>query len=168
MTCPHLCRVLPSLATWGRANPERCPKFLEFKPNTSVYVCITRLVRCAGKYIAKDDYTTSGCDSRRGHSGGMKESYNPSPINIPKGTTVKRTNSDNTAHTGTEGNPSGSTPSVIRHSCAWNVTHTFAIAGTVQYYCNLHPFMLGKVVVKQFFTTIFLTPVILRVISLAC
>ena len=73
MTYPHLCRVLPSLATWGRANPERCPKFLEFKPNTSVYVCITGLVRWAGKYIAKDDYTTSGCDSRRGHSGAVKE-----------------------------------------------------------------------------------------------
>src|SRR5262249_8967356 len=71
--CHTLCRVLPSLATWGRANPERCPKFLEFKPNTSVYVCITGLVRWAGKYIAKDDYTTSGCDSRRGHSGAVKE-----------------------------------------------------------------------------------------------
>jgi plastocyanin len=30
----------------------------------------------------------------------MKEPYNPSPIDIPKGTTVKWTNSDNTAQTG--------------------------------------------------------------------
>src|SRR5215469_13852436 len=89
----------------------------------------------------------------------MKEPYNPSPINIPKGTTVKWTNSDNTAHKVTEGNPSGNTPSsgcdqaFSRLECR---SLTFAIAGIVQYYCNLHPFMLGKVVVKQFFTTIFL------------
>jgi hypothetical protein len=31
------------------------PKIFRIKPNTSVYVCITGLVRWAGKYIAKDD-----------------------------------------------------------------------------------------------------------------
>jgi plastocyanin len=82
----------------------------------------------------------------------MKEPYNPSPINIPKGTTVKWTNSDNTAHTVTEGNPSGNTPpngfdsGILAPGNAF--THTFATAGTVQYYCTLHPFMLGEVIVK--------------------
>src|SRR5215469_13574592 len=59
MTWPPLCRVLPRLATWGRTYPACCPKLLESMPDTSVYVCITGLVRWAGKYIAKDDYTTS-------------------------------------------------------------------------------------------------------------
>ncbi|MFZ0222893.1 MAG: plastocyanin/azurin family copper-binding protein [Candidatus Nitrosopolaris sp.] len=82
----------------------------------------------------------------------MKEPYNPSLINIPKGTTVKWTNSDNTAHTVTEGNPSGNTPpngfdsGFLAPGNAF--THTFATAGTVQYYCTLHPFMLGEVIVK--------------------
>jgi hypothetical protein len=34
-------------------------KFLESKLNISVYAWITGLVRWAGKYIAKDDYTNA-------------------------------------------------------------------------------------------------------------
>jgi plastocyanin len=82
----------------------------------------------------------------------MKEPYNPSPINIAKGTTVTWTNHDNTAHTVTEGNPSGYSPpngfdsGIIAPGIVF--THTFATAGTVQYYCTLHPTMLGEVIVK--------------------
>jgi plastocyanin len=81
-----------------------------------------------------------------------KEPYTPSPITIPKRTTVKWTNNDNTAHTVTEGNPSGNTPpngfdsGILAPGNAF--THAFAAAGTVQYYCTLHPFMLGEVIVK--------------------
>jgi plastocyanin len=82
----------------------------------------------------------------------MKEPYNPSPINIAKGTTVTWTNHDNTAHTVTEGNPSGYSPPNGFDSgilAPGNVfTHTFGTAGTVQYYCTLHPTMLGEVIVK--------------------
>lgn len=82
----------------------------------------------------------------------MKEPYNPSPINIAKGTTVTWTNHDNTAHTVTEGNPSGYSPpngfdsGILAPGSVF--THTFAAAGTVQYYCTLHPTMLGEVIVK--------------------
>jgi plastocyanin len=81
-----------------------------------------------------------------------KEPYIPSSITISKGTTVKWTNNDNTAHTVTEGNPSGNTPpngfdsGIVAPGNAF--THAFAAAGTVQYYCTLHPFMLGEVIVK--------------------
>ena len=37
--------------------------------------------------------------------------YDPSPLNVAVGRTVLWINSDNTAHTVTEGNPSGNTPS---------------------------------------------------------
>jgi plastocyanin len=82
----------------------------------------------------------------------LKEPYNPSPINIAKGTTVTWTNQDNTAHTVTEGNPSGNSPpngfdsGLLAPGSVF--THTFATAGTVQYYCTLHPTMLGEVIVK--------------------
>jgi plastocyanin len=82
----------------------------------------------------------------------LKEPYNPSPINIAKGTTVTWTNHDNTAHTVTEGNPSGYSPpngfdsGLLAPGSVF--THTFATAGTVQYYCTLHPTMLGEVIVK--------------------
>jgi plastocyanin len=81
-----------------------------------------------------------------------EEPYNPSPVNIAKGTTVTWTNHDTTAHTVTEGNPSGYSPpngfdsGILAPGGLF--THTFATAGTVQYYCTLHPTMLGEVIVK--------------------
>jgi plastocyanin len=80
------------------------------------------------------------------------EPYNPSPLTIPAGTTVTWINNDNTGHTVTEGNPSGNTPpngfdsGIIAPGKTF--THTFDKPGTVQYYCTLHPTMLGEVVVK--------------------
>jgi nitrite reductase (NO-forming) len=80
------------------------------------------------------------------------EPYNPSPLTVPVGTTVTWVNNDNTGHTVTEGNPSGNTPpngfdsGILAPGKTF--AHTFNTAGTVQYYCTLHPTMLGEVIVK--------------------
>jgi len=80
------------------------------------------------------------------------EPYNPSPLSILVGTTVTWINNDNPGHTVTEGNPSGNTPpngfdsGILAPGRTF--THTFDRAGTVQYYCTLHPTMLGDVIVK--------------------
>jgi plastocyanin len=78
--------------------------------------------------------------------------YNPSPLNVAVGRTVLWINNDNAAHTVTEGNPSGNTPSNGFDSGILNPGQTFKHAfdkpGTVDYYCTLHPFMLGQVMVK--------------------
>jgi plastocyanin len=78
--------------------------------------------------------------------------YDPSPLNVAVGRTVLWINSDNTAHTVTEGNPSGNTPSNGFDSGilgpGQTFKHAFDKAGTVSYYCTLHPFMLGQVIVK--------------------
>ena len=80
------------------------------------------------------------------------ESYNPSSLNVHVGTTVTWTNNDITGHTVTEGNPSGNTPpngfdsGILAPGKTF--THTFDTAGTIQYYCTLHPTMLGEVIVK--------------------
>jgi nitrite reductase (NO-forming) len=80
------------------------------------------------------------------------EPYNPSPLTVPVGTTVTWINNDNTGHTVTEGNPSGNTPpngfdsGILAPGKTF--THTFDAAGTVQYYCTLHPTILGEVIVK--------------------
>jgi plastocyanin len=78
--------------------------------------------------------------------------YNPSPLNVAVSRTVLWTNNDNAAHTVTEGNPSGNTPSNGFDSGILNPGQTFKHAfdkpGTVDYYCTLHPFMLGQVMVK--------------------
>ncbi|MFZ0510690.1 MAG: plastocyanin/azurin family copper-binding protein [Candidatus Nitrosopolaris sp.] len=80
------------------------------------------------------------------------EPYNPSSLSIPVGTTVTWTNSDNTEHTVTQGNPSGNTPQNGFDSGLLapgkTFTHTFDTIGTIQYYCTLHPTMLGEVIVK--------------------
>ena len=78
--------------------------------------------------------------------------YDPSPLNVAVGRTVLWINSDNTAHTVTEGNPSGNTPSNGFDSGILGPGQTFKHAfdkpGTVSYDCTLHPFMLGQVIVK--------------------
>jgi plastocyanin len=78
--------------------------------------------------------------------------YNPSPLNVAVGRTVLWINNDNTAHTVTEGNPSGNTPSNGFDSGILSPGQTFKHAfdkpGTVGYFCRLHPFMLGQVMVK--------------------
>jgi len=78
--------------------------------------------------------------------------YNPSPTNVAVGRTVLWINNDNTAHTVTEGNPSGNTPTKGFDSGILGPGQTFKHAfdkpGTVGYYCRLHPFMLGQVIAK--------------------
>jgi plastocyanin len=78
--------------------------------------------------------------------------YNPSPVNVAVGSSVLWINNDNAAHTVTEGNPSGNTPSNGFDSGILSPGQTFKHAfdkpGTVGYFCRLHPFMLGQVMVK--------------------
>ena len=80
------------------------------------------------------------------------EPYSPSPLSISVGTIVVWTNNDNTGHTVTEGNPSGNTPpngfdsGILAPGKTF--THNFETAGTIQYYCTLHPTMLGELIAK--------------------
>ncbi|HJZ73098.1 MAG TPA: plastocyanin/azurin family copper-binding protein [Vicinamibacterales bacterium] len=71
--------------------------------------------------------------------------YNPNPVSIALGTTVRWTNTDSVAHTSTaDGN-------------AWNsgtlaagahFDFTFQTAGTFPYHCAFHPGMVGSIVVR--------------------
>jgi plastocyanin len=80
--------------------------------------------------------------------------YDPDPANIAVGTTVTWINDDATLHTVVSGNPQttgetadfGSSSTFL--SKGKTISHTFETAGTFDYYCTLHPFMLGQVVVK--------------------
>jgi plastocyanin len=68
--------------------------------------------------------------------------YYPSPLNVAVGRTVLWINSDNTAHTVTEGNPSGNTPSIGFDSGilgpGQTFKHAFDKAGTVSYAPSVH------------------------------
>jgi plastocyanin len=76
----------------------------------------------------------------------------PETLTVSKGTTVTWTNGDSTLHTVTSGSPeagnSGSEFDSSYLAAGKTFQHPFNTAGTFDYYCTLHPFMKGKVVVS--------------------
>jgi plastocyanin len=81
--------------------------------------------------------------------------YSPNPVNVKVGQKVIWTNDDSVQHTITSGAPgsadsgkefdSGLTKLINKGE---TFEHTFTKAGTFPYYCQLHPTMLGKVIVS--------------------
>jgi plastocyanin len=79
--------------------------------------------------------------------------YDPSPANIAVGTTVTWTNMDSTLHTVYSGSPDDASSSGKSFQSTYmakgqTFQHTFDTAGTFNYYCTLHPFMMGQIVVS--------------------
>ena len=76
----------------------------------------------------------------------------PETLMVSKGTTVTWTNEDTTLHTVTSGSPeSGNSGTEFDSSylaAGKPFQHQFNTAGTFDYYCTLHPYMKGKVVVN--------------------
>jgi plastocyanin len=77
----------------------------------------------------------------------------PETLTVSKGTTVTWTNGDSTLHTVTSGSPeSGNSGTGTEFDSSYlaagkTFQHQFSISGTFDYYCTLHPYMKGKVVV---------------------
>jgi nitrite reductase (NO-forming) len=79
--------------------------------------------------------------------------YDPSPANVAVGTTVTWTNNDATLHTVYSGTPDDSANGGKLFQSTYmakgqTFEHKFDTAGTFNYYCTLHPFMIGKIVVS--------------------
>ena len=76
----------------------------------------------------------------------------PEATTVSKGTTVTWINNDVTLHTVTSGNAesgNSGTESDSSHLLAGKTfQHQFGTAGTFDYYCTLHPWMTGKVIVS--------------------
>jgi len=83
------------------------------------------------------------------------KAFSPNPINVKVGGTVTWTNKDSQAHTvvsgtgGTDPNKgkvfdSGLT-TLIQPGKTFS--HTFTTAGTIPYFCQIHPAMVGKIIV---------------------
>ena len=77
--------------------------------------------------------------------------YNPEAINISTGTTVEWINEDPAMHTATSGGPTSGADGVF-DSEILNIgdtyQFTFADVGNYDYYCILHPWMIGTVNVE--------------------
>ena len=76
----------------------------------------------------------------------------PETVTVSTGTTITWTNGDSTLHTVTSGSAeSGNSGTEFDSSylaAGKTFQHQFGTAGTFDYYCTLHPWMKGKVVVS--------------------
>lgn len=81
-----------------------------------------------------------------------KSCYYPNPLIISKGDTVTWTNKDYLKHTVTSGIPTGEVAGTIFDSKVIEPGQTFKFTfrkvGTYDYFCVLHPWMQGQVIVK--------------------
>ena len=80
------------------------------------------------------------------------ECFIPSTVTIDLGGTVTWENTDNAAHTATSGTPGGDDVAAVWDSSLMMVgqsySHTFNTPGTYDYFCMVHPWMQGSVVVE--------------------
>jgi plastocyanin len=80
--------------------------------------------------------------------------YAPPEVQVAAGNSIKWTNGDNVIHTVTQGKPSESANSTEFNSGpiqpGGTFVHFFDESGTVDYYCTIHPHMIGKVIVNPY------------------
>jgi plastocyanin len=71
--------------------------------------------------------------------------FTPKDLTVAVGTTVKWVNHDDIPHNVVEKNKSFRSKALDTDD---SFTYTFAAAGTFDYFCGLHPHMVGQVIVK--------------------
>jgi len=90
--------------------------------------------------------STPGCED-------TNSCFDPNPVTIAMGGTVTWENVDNAAHTVTSGSPADGPDGVFDSSLIMaggaTFSHTFDDAGTYDYFCMVHPWMAGAVMVSS-------------------
>ena len=80
--------------------------------------------------------------------------FSPSPLTVAPGTTVTWTNNDKLSHTITSGKVSDDNAGslfdsgLVKPGKTFQFTFANATAGTVNYFCTVHPWMTGQVIVS--------------------
>jgi plastocyanin len=72
-------------------------------------------------------------------------SFSPATVTVSAGTTVTWTNHDDIPHNIVEKDQKFKSKALDTDD---SFTHTFTEAGTYEYFCGLHPKMIGKVIVE--------------------
>src|SRR5574337_121365 len=80
--------------------------------------------------------------------------FNPEKININVGDTVTWTNADTVGHTATSGKPADNQTGTVFDSSLIGAGKSytsppFKTAGTYGYFCQVHPWMTGQVIVES-------------------
>ena len=90
--------------------------------------------------------STPGCED-------TNACFIPNPVTISVGETVTWENTDNAAHTVTSGSPADGPDGVFDSSLIMaggaTFSHTFDDVGTYDYFCMVHPWMQGSVIVED-------------------
>ena len=80
--------------------------------------------------------------------------YAPPEVQVAAGSSIKWTNDDDVAHTVTQGKPSEGGNSTGFNSGpiqpGGTFVHFFDESGTVDYFCTINPYMIGKVIVNPY------------------
>jgi len=103
------------------------------------------MVKGAGASASADCVTANNC-------------FSPNPLTVTPGTTVTWKNIDTVSHYVTSGKPSDETTGSVFDSGnlikpGSTYQFTFANAGTFDYFCSVHPWMTGQVIVGAASTT---------------
>jgi len=85
--------------------------------------------------------------------GTAQKYFDPAELSVKVGTTVVWTNDDISPHTVTSGNSSDNETGTIfdsgisKFKAGTTFSHKFTDAGTFNYFCQIHPWMIGKITV---------------------
>lgn len=114
-----LSRLLPNRATLGA---------MLLGPVAGAMLALGALAATDTKTVTIDNFT-----------------FEPKELTVPVGTTVQWTNHDDIPHTVVDTNKAFRSKPLDTND---TFSFTFTTAGTFQYFCSLHPQMVGKVVVQ--------------------
>ena len=123
---------------------------------TSLFVLLSVVSMVAIAPSAFADHTSATVTNALGSSTpGCEDTnscFDPNPVTIAMGGTVTWENVDNAAHTVTSGSPADGPDGVFDSSLIMaggaSFSHTFDAAGTYDYFCMVHPWMSGVVIVR--------------------
>jgi len=124
---------------------------------TSLFVLLSVVSMVAIAPSAFADHTSATVTNAPGSSTPGCEDTNscfiPNPVTIAMGGTVTWENTDTAAHTITSGTavqgPDGVFDSSLMMANGPSFSHTFDTAGSYDYFCMVHPWMAGSVIVED-------------------
>ena len=120
----------------------------------SLFVVLTLIVGIMA--FAPSAFADASVTMTKGSSAGQacvtaNNCFDPAQVNVAPGDHVTWTNADTASHTVTSGKPSDNQTGTVFDSSLVKAGATFAFkftdAGTFDYYCQVHPWMTGQVIV---------------------
>ncbi len=116
-------------------------------------VAILGVAPAFGQTAAEIDMSKGAGASQNADCVAAKNCFTPNPLTVAPGTTVTWKNTDTVSHYVTSGVPTDNTTGTVFDSGnlikpAGTYQFTFANAGTFDYFCTVHPWMTGQVIVS--------------------